>query len=239
LIVPSFYLLSPETTWYKVSFTKNPNAHVAGWFVIPLTFCLYYLITLCLVRIIGTFIVLNNYFKHPPNIQPLHPDRCGGLSPLGKLSMKPALGVCMFGLVAVISIIVNVKPPNNMSIFHPLNLLLITGYLVGASIAFLPPFFATHHAMKKSKYEAIQVISKNYQRVNDKIMEELKANKHVDSKNVDELDSIKMLNDIAIHMPVYPFNFQIASSFFGAILTPLLPVFIEIIRNIISHPLHP
>lgn len=229
LFVPSFYLLSPEPTWYRISFTKAQNATVAGWFIIPLTFCLYYLITMCLLRIIGTFIVLNNYFKHPPNIQPLHPDCCGGLSPLGKLSMKLNLGAFIFGIVAVIAVIVNIRPPNDMPIFHPLNLLLITGYLVGASIAFFLPLFAAHHAMKESKYRVIQIINQNYQRVNDELMKVLQSSKNVDSKTIDELDSLKNLHDIAFRMPVYPLNFQTVSSFFGSICAPLLIFALQIL----------
>ena len=208
---------------------------MAGWFVIPLNFCLFYLIAMCLLRIIGTFIVLNNYFKHPPNIQPLHPDCCGGLSPLGKLSMKPTLGVFIFGMVVVISIIVDIRPPNNMPILHPLNLLLIIGYLVGASIAFFLPSFAAHPAMKESKYHTIQIINQNYQRVNNELMKVLQSNKNVDSKTIDELDSLKKLHDIAFRMPVYPFNFQTISSFFGSVFAPLLVLALEILIKLFSN----
>lgn len=224
LVGLNVYMLNVPNTWITVDLPSDMNW--AGVVQLPLVVLLYYVIPAGGFRIIATYFVLRRFFRFPANIQPLHPDAAGGLSPLGRLSMRLNLGAFMFGLVAVNGARANVVTWG-MPLLHPANIAIYSAYLIGASIIFFLPLFAAHNRMKEAKYQTLQIISDRFNQLNQSLIAELANAEGIDKSRIEELDSIQQLHAIASKMPVYPFNVQNISSFFGSVLTPILLIALE------------
>jgi hypothetical protein len=221
------YLFTDANRWYRISFTSGWKW--AGFAQIPVILFTYYLIALLVIRIVVVYFILRDFFKNSPAIQPLHPDNCGGLSSLGELSMKLNLGVFLFGIISFIAIYVNLKIYQR-PIWYPLNIMTTIGYFTGSSILFFLPMFSTHNAMKRSKNKMIQKISDRFLRTINNTIKIVEGNTPIKDE-LDELDSLKKIYDVASKMPVYPFNFTNVTSYLGSIVTPVL---IFVIQQIIT-----
>jgi hypothetical protein len=208
-----------DNTWQAISFSEHKT--VAGWITPVLSFALYYLITVLALRILVTFFILMKFFEFPTNIQPLHPDSCGGLYPLGSLSMKLNFGTFLFGLITAMGVLANIYT-HKKPVFYPLNVLMVFSYFVCAVIIFFLPLYAAHRRMKEAKYQTLHDINKQFEKTNKELLVNLKEARKVNKAKVSELESLRKMYEIASKMPVYPFNLQIITSFLGSIIAPTI-----------------
>lgn len=219
-----YFVLGDFNSWHSPS--NRQNVTIAGWVHVPLIFFFYYFIVGFVLRLIATFIVLRRFFRFKANIHALNPDGCGGLSPLGSLSMSLNFGVFMFGIICVLGIISNMKSFDT-PLYHWLNLLIIGGYFAGATIAFFLPLWAAHTRMKTEKNSTLGIISRNFQAMNDNVMHRLTSNAIVDKTDYEGLESLRQMHKAASKMPIFPFNTKTVSSFAGSVLTPVLIFVVE------------
>jgi hypothetical protein len=206
-------------TWHSPD--GEPFATVAGWTSLPYGFVLYYLISNLVLRIGATFFVLREFFRFKANVQPFHPDGCGGLGPLGQLSTKINLATFVFGLLVMGWVLVNVHH-YNLPVYHLANVALATGYVCSAAIVFFLPLYAAHQAMKKAKYDTLFLIHDRFQRANRQVHHDLLSEKQPSDENLNKLDNIQRLYNIARKMPIFPFNLRIVSSFAGSVGIPIV-----------------
>jgi hypothetical protein len=233
LITILFFVLGPMNSW------QNPNnswGSISGWLNILHVFILYYLIAMILCRIVATFIVLNNFFsiKNKENksvlvVQPFHPDGRGGLYPLGKLCVKLNIGVFVFGLITMSAILMNYLYWIKGDLCHPINILILIGYILGATVAFFFPLYSTHNKMRLAKDISIRNINQRYRVLNNSLEHSIINNDLLDKRYKDEIDILDKMYTTAKLMPVYPFNFEILFSFFSSVMIPtILPLLIKI-----------
>jgi hypothetical protein len=215
----SLHYLYCEPKWYRVCFDRSTS--IAGWFVVIDIFLQYYLVAFGVTRIIATFFVLKEFFKFPANIQPLHPDASGGLSPLGKLSTSLNIGAFGYGIICVIGIVANYYVYGD-AIVSPENIAIMVAFVVGASIVFFMPLLAAHSRMKEAKYDTIQTINNRFECLNAEIIHSLEETCDVDKRQLEKLESLKKIHEIALKMPVFPFNIKTVSSFLGSIFLPVI-----------------
>lgn len=192
----------------------------AGFIVVAVTFLFYYLVGMTLTRMVATYRVLRALFRHRVNVQILHPDRCGGLSPLGKLSMSLNLGGFFFGLVIVGAVLVNIhvhgKQPTDWT-----NIGLVLVYAGSMFIVFFMPLIAAHAKMAAAKSEAIQIVNSRHLAITRSLLEDVKGSNTVDQDQLERLESLQKLYDNLSRMPVYPFSPGTVTSFLGTVLAPI------------------
>ena len=230
LFVMSTFMLTEKNRWHRISF--EDFGYWAGWLSIPTVIAYVVLIGLLIIRIVTVYFVLKDFFGSKPIIQPLHPDNCGGLYPLGRLSMKLNYGVFLFGIISCIGIYGNMTNFEHLtSVWHPCNLLIIVVYVLGAFIIFFLPLYSAHNAMKNSKDQMIQQISDRYIEINNHIISLVKQKKQLDKPETEELELLKKMYDVVSKMPVYPFNIGTVSSFICSVFAPIV---MFIIQNLIS-----
>jgi hypothetical protein len=222
------YILGTTESWNSNS-TASLGTY-AGWSITPFVFFLYYCIALILVRISITFIILKKYFEFPFKIQPLHPDKCGGLSPLGSLSLSLNIGTFLFGIICALGIYASI---HNMGLpwYHYVHFLIIIGYFVGAYLLFFLPLKSAHQKMKNAKNEAIQILNQRFNVINNKLVTDIKNSKELSRKEYDNLEIIRELYNMASKMPVYPYDFHTVTSFLGSTIAPIIFILLEIILN--------
>lgn len=222
------YLFEKSNYWNNISFANNTTK--AGWLLVPDIFFLYTLISLAVLRVIITSYVLIKFFNFTPDIQPLHPDSSGGLSPLGKLSSTLNLGTFLYGLLSVVGIYAN-NYNYSKPIYGPENITIMVAYVLCASIIFFLPLLSAHSCMKEAKYNTIQTINQRFETLNKQLIKSLDKNDKLSKENIEDLKSLKDIHEIASKMPVYPFDTETVTRFIGSILIPIL---VYILTNLID-----
>jgi hypothetical protein len=205
------YQAGKTNTWH--SFKTTAGAAFAGWASIPFIFTANYILTSAVLRIVASFLVLSRFFKFDASIQPLHPDGCGGLYPLGRLSMRLNTIVFGFGVICALGIFVNTTD-YGLKIYHPMNILLMISYIIGSVVVFFLPLYSAHSSMQEARTRTIEAINNRFQRLNEEIVADMRQNKRPAMEKIQEIEEI-------------PFNTKIVTSFVGSMGLPILLFIIQ------------
>jgi hypothetical protein len=184
-------------------------------------FFLYYLLSAYLLRLIAVFFVIRRFLATEVNLQPLHPDKCGGLSPLGQFSLRITKAGVVVGLVCLLGIYSNVYRMG-FELFAPVNVLIICAYVFGLAVAFFLPLLPARRAMQRAKSSQLQEISNRFQALLEHNMSVMRQDPQHAELDLRRLEETQKLYDIANAMPVYPFNFENVVRFSGSVLWPIL-----------------
>ncbi len=220
------YIHPTEDCWYSLE--DDGKIYWAALAMIPVYFLTFLSFLLSISLIIKTYIVLRKLFNnYRIDVQVLHPDNCGGLSSLGTLSKTLNLWIFFIGLIAATNIYMNIKLFGN-ALSDSFQILIMAGYIISAYIVFFMPLHATFKSMKNAKYDTIQRINKYFINVDRKIKGDIDSLNKLDDQDLESIESIKKLYDLAVKMPVYPYDLKTISSFIGSIFVPVLLFLLEL-----------
>ncbi|MBE0672536.1 MAG: hypothetical protein IH588_18320 [Anaerolineales bacterium] len=191
-----------------------------------------YIVTDMASTLIINVIVLNKAFSGKNiMLKPLHPDGCGGF----KFILDYSIGVTY--LAAVTGFLIGIteykfivqKLTDDYWYFH----LIIPIYLIGAIISFFTPLNSAHKAMASSKNKLLLAISKQYEQ-EYKLAQDALINKSLDLKiTTDKLKEIEEFYKMTEKFPVWPFQYRNIKGFYLSIISPILPLVIGIIKDIL------
>jgi len=151
----------------------------------------------------------------------LHPDRSGGLAPLGKLAMHLNLLVLISSLI-VVATLYNQVFLFKQSIYAPLQLVTILGHFLFSALIVFTPMIAAHRKMTKARDAFLGMLSVKFLREDQDFRSALESEASIDIGNVQRLNAIKTFFDTAKTQPVWPFNMKVIYTFFGSVIWPLV-----------------
>ncbi len=186
-----------------------------------------------IVRQVIAMVGINKFFRLIRlEISPLHPDRAGGLKPLGQYAVTIGLGLGVIGLALGISILRSHMGIEQLGSAFYLNLGL---YLVSAPFFFFIPLMEAHNLMQKAKRDILLSVAEQYESIFQISLDKMKAGKPVD-KELAQLDSIRKMYTIADASPEWPFNINMFSKFSAAVVLPvILPNVINYLSDFFKH----
>jgi hypothetical protein len=162
-----------------------------------------------LVKVIILTTWLNRLFEwFDIAVRPLHPDRAGGLKPLGDFVVRCGYLIAVFGLGIAYTII---RMQFQMGQFGPsawggTPTLSLAIYTILAPICFFAPLGAAHVAMRDARDRLLLEISdefgETYQQAKDTMRNQPASLK----KRLTALEEIQKIYDIASKFPVWPFD---------------------------------
>ena len=163
-------------------------------------------------------------------INPLHPDRCGGLSPLSAYSLKTAYLAAPLGLWVGILEMKIVRSQEMPEYFH----FVIILYICLSLTVFFGPLAAAHQQMRNAKDEQLSRIADQYLDDYPSVFEHMEA----DSANLDErikkLEALRRFYSITDEFPVWPFDAKKVRSYMFSASTPLLPLIGNLVGQLIK-----
>jgi hypothetical protein len=218
------YNLAGHNSWDSSSLQNITLVSILAIFI---KFLFYYFFCALLIRIVLTYFVIHKLFDGNVNVQPLHPDNCGGLSPLGEFALRITWAGIGIGIPVVILVYVNVY--NEIPQYQVYNTLNIAGYIIAMCIVFFLPLLGARKCMLVAKSEELKRISDSYQIERRSIFNEIHNYSPSNKLNVSNLEGLMKLYEIARLMPVWPFNSKNIIRFLSSVLWPLLLVFLQII----------
>jgi hypothetical protein len=163
-------------------------------------------------------------------INPLHPDRCGGLRCLSQYSLKTAYLTAIFGVMIGFTEYRFITQGINEKywILH----MSIPLYISASLICFFGPLLVAHNQMKEAKERMLANIAKQFQddyvRINmnlSLIAEDLK-------KEVARIQELQSFYDLTDKFPVWPFDIQTLRRYTLSVVTPLTPPLVGLIQKV-------
>lgn len=181
----------------------------------------YYMILIITYKCIITTWAIREIFKFDLIVQPLHPDKCGGLKVIGSLS------IAMHYFLQLIIIFLTMIVIFNSGSLH--NIVFILTFLSLVIVTIFSLFFSLYKAHSKMQAAKDNLLTKlhiefrkNYdQLLNDNFKKDIANN----------LQSIHNLYAVAEKMPVWPFDIHSIIRFFSSISIPIFIFLIEMLSN--------
>lgn len=160
-------------------------------------------------------------------INPLHPDRCGGLKAMSVYSLQTVYIVAMFGMVIGLSAFraILFEPPPLAQIVIPS----IPLYLVVALMSFFVPLSAAHAGMKDAKRKLLDDIAQQFRQEFSHLHQELGAENRDLGPAVSRVQQLKTLYQMTSQFPVWPYDVATLRRFTATIISPLLPALIGLV----------
>ena len=193
-----------------------------GFVYLYCIFLFYALVTIYVVRNFAISRLLKDIVDHSRlQMQPLHPDKCGGLRPVGQLGLRNEYVLMLVGLNLVLLIIVSLDyllvPP---LLYHLLDAAVIAYVLVGPP-AFMAPLLAFRKGMLKAKDELLGEVAQRLRVELQRLRAQLKSGPIAKEDN-ELIDTLRKMVDVIDELPVWPFDAATLRKFVGAYLIPIL-----------------
>ncbi|HAJ60337.1 MAG TPA: hypothetical protein DCP31_14600 [Cyanobacteria bacterium UBA8543] len=215
-----------EKTWSSSGLLPN-LATTVGTFVIA------YMGSVLVINLITNIWVLYHILgKKKLNINPLHPDRCGGLRFLSHYSLKTAYLVAIFGIWvgAVEYQFITQGHWRENGFVH----LIIPLYIVLSITCFFCPLFAAHNGMEKAKVELLYQIARQFQAAYSEIHACLTEDSETIKQRTKKIQMLRTLYTMTDEFPVWPVDVQTFRRYLIAVPTPLIPPLIGLVQKFIT-----
>ena len=186
-----------------------------------------YLMSMLILTLITNYITLRKILHNKKfQLNPLHPDRCGGLKSLSEYSLKTAYLAAVFWVM----IILMLHQFRDTDVYNWI-MLSVPLYTVIASTCFFAPLITTHTKMKEAKDKLLSSISKQFQEDYLYAQKELNGNAEKLKEAVAKVQQTQTLHDLTDQSSVWPFNVATIRNFLIFIITPLLAFFFELLKK--------
>jgi hypothetical protein len=162
---------------------------------------------------------LNLFFaEFTVEIQPMHPDRAGGLRVLGNYVLTTGLLIAVVGLYFGMQLL---RAQTDVGVLSREFFLELATYLVLAPTTFFLPLLSVHTRMEEAKRKLMYEIAEQFDVEYRVLLEGLRRDT-LKLDDVERLEAIQKIYRIADNAPDWPFNLGIISRFSVAVLLPVL-----------------
>lgn len=218
------YNLNGLNTWNS---TTLKGINLTSSIDIFITFLFFYFFFALLIRMSLTFFVIHKFLNGNLNVQPLHPDNCGGLSPLGEFALRISWAGIIVGFPVLLLMYGNYR--NNIPHYQLTNIMNIVGYVLALTIVFFLPLLGARKSMREAKIKELNIINNIFQKERKIALKNINKSNPTNEIKISNLENLIKLHDIANSMPVWPFNSRNIIRFLSSVLWPALLVLAEYI----------
>lgn len=185
----------------------------------------YFMIVMILYKCMVTVWALRQIFKFKIRLQPLHPDKCGGLKPIGSLSIAIHyfLQVIIFFLTSLL-----IFNPNNLH--NAIFVFGFTGAILFTGLSLFLSLGEAHGIMKRAKEELLHKLNMEFQTYYDSLIKSF-ADRVFKINTAVNIEVMNNIYNMAHKMPVWPYDFGSLARFFSGITLPVLVFVIQMVIN--------
>jgi len=162
-------------------------------------------------------------------VNPLHPDRCGGLRSLSDYSLKTAYLVAVLG-IWVGTIEYQFIGKQGYWFVH----LIIPLYIFISTMCFFGPLWTAHSGMKKSKEELLNQIARQFQTDYSNIHSTLSNDAEKIKQGIEKVQQLRNFYAMTDEFPVWPFDVKTFRRYLLTTPTPFLPLLIPLLQKLME-----
>ncbi|MEL6556225.1 MAG: hypothetical protein AAFQ63_22625 [Cyanobacteria bacterium J06621_11] len=201
-----------------------------------ITFAVVYMGSILVLNLISNIGILHSILqteleKQDFKINPLHPDKCGGLRCLSDYAIRTAylaavLGI-MVGFIEYQFITQGTEIAWYVHLIVPLDILL-------SIVCFFGPLVAAHRGMKRAKNELLLEISKQFQSDYSQIHAGLTNDAETLQKGAAKIQELQAFYAVTNDFPIWPFDVRIFRQFLITVSSPLLPILVGVMTKVLG-----
>jgi len=195
--------------------------------LLPVGFVFLYCIFLFFAVVpvyIGRNIAMSLFFKdivaHAElHMLPLHPDKCGGLRPVGRLGLRNQYALTMLGLNIVLLVVISrIYLP--MADVTGLIVAAIVAYLVLGPVVFMGPLLPFRSGMLRNKSQLMSEVAQRLRVELDRLREQLRSGS-ISKKDEELIERLRKIGAVIDELPVWPFDAGTLRKFLTAYVIPV------------------
>ncbi len=205
--------------------------------VTVITFVVVYMGSVLVLNLITNIWILHRILKRELgrrefNVNPLHPDRCGGLRSLSDYALKTAYLAAVLGvMVGFIEYQFILRGSGSNPWFVHL---IIPLYITLSITCFFAPLLAAHRGMSRAKEELLREIARQFHADYSQIHSSLTGDAETLKKGSEKIKELRAFYALTNEFPVWPFDVQTFRRFLLTVPAPFLPLLIGILRKLIE-----
>lgn len=195
------------------------------------TLVIVYAGTILVLNLIDNIRILHRLLKSKKlNVNPLHPDRCGGLQSLSNYSIKTAYLIAILGVWIGTIGVQYITQGNGKYYWYVGFVVFLYIFLSGA--CFFGPLLTVHRGMEKAKKELLHKIARQFEADYEMICNNLGEEAEVLKKRTEKIRELKTFYTLTDEFPVWPFDVQIFRRYLLTVPTPLIVPLIGILQKL-------
>jgi hypothetical protein len=166
-------------------------------------------------------------------VEPLHPDRCGGLKPLSQYTLKSAYLIATFGtIIGLIEYRFVIRGIiDEFWLIH----LSIPIYVILSLTAFFVPLITAHSEMESARNALLKKLSTQFQNDYKQLMVfALCSDDELLSKAKEKVKQLEEIYERTSKFPVWPFDVQSLRQYVLSLVAPLVPLLIAVLQKLIE-----
>jgi hypothetical protein len=183
-------------------------------------FVFYAAVPLFVFRNVAVSLFLRDVVKKTTvQMLPAHPDRCGGLRPIGHLGLRNQYVLTVYGL-NIAALIINSKLYLSDAPLDGLIVFVVIGYLILGPVVFIAPLLAFRGGMLEAKEQLMGEVA---QRLRGELerLRKLLPNGTITKEDEDFIERLRKIGAVIDELPVWPFDSRTMQKFLTAYVTPI------------------
>lgn len=215
---------------YQYSLTNNTIPLLSPWLIALATLAVVYCGTILVLNLICNVLLLNHILGNASlDINPLHPDHCGGLKALSAYSLQTAY------LVGILGIWVGILEYQFIQQHYALGFHVLIPFYVSASmVIFFGPLLAAHKEMQDAKRGLLHKISRKYKLEYEQICLQIDDGADGLKFKAERLEELKSFYDTTDRFPVWPFDVAVLRQYAFTVSTPIISLVLIVFKEMLT-----
>jgi hypothetical protein len=196
-------------------------------------FLFYSLLPIYILRNFAFSVLMKDLVGHAQiRMLPFHPDKSGGLRPMGHLGLRNQYGLTVCGVNVVLLVFVSFH--YHLKVLPPLyGLMTAAGvaYLLVGPLVFMGPLLPFRAAMLRTKSDLMSEVAKRLRIELERLRQQL-ATSNITKEDEELIDRLRKVGTIIDELPVWPFDAGTLRKFLTAYVIP--PVGAALLKSILD-----
>jgi hypothetical protein len=206
--------------WYWIAL--NGKLLLAGYVFLYCIFVFYALATVYVFRNLAIALLLRDIVAHAQlHMLPLHPDKAGGLRPVGRLGLRNQYALTLFGLNVVILVFVASPYMEGNQTLAGLIIAAVVAYLVLGPLVFMGPLLPFRSGMLRNKAELMNQVALRLRVELDRLRAQLPSGQ-ITAEDENLVERLRKIAAVIDELPVWPFDIGTLRRFLTAYILPIL-----------------
>jgi hypothetical protein len=214
-----FERVSTETgSW----FAYDNHVLLAGYVFVYCNFLLTVVTSIYVLRCFAVAMLLRSIVRHAElHILPLHPDKAGGLQPIGHIALRNQYALTLLGINVALGLALTLLLSNRNNEMIGLVAAAATAYLILGPFVFVAPLLPFSEVMTKNKAQMMSEVALRMRAELDNIRLRFQSGA-ITAEDEQSIERLRKIGAVIDELPVWPFDAGTLRKFSTAYLIPIL-----------------
>jgi len=185
-------------------------------------FLFYGFIPLVVCRTIGISMLLRDIVSISTlRLLPFHPDRCGGLKPVGRLGLRTQYALSVFGINLLSLVAISLWALSVPRLLYALMIAAAIAYTIVGPVVFMGPLLPFRSGMLRTKAELMGEVAQRLRVELLRLRQQLRSGP-ITKDDEELIERLRKLCAVIDELPVWPFDASTLRRFVTAYVLPIL-----------------